>query len=326
MLKKAFGYAKDRITSTSDATAKGGMREGWKSFFAVKTKEISVSEGDANGRSDVKDAQKTENDQEEIDKLANVANTESDNISVKNIGDPAIIDASPEATAMTEDEKSATAEVDAEQKNNPQSPPIIAILRMYQRGYMPKRLGISGFADAPIGKTGRMIFKKIDLFPFKMHERRETMTRIMTTSKDALAQQKALLLTTNPTAVASIASYEKQLAAIESDVANGTIKNMADLKAKHGTIVESRDTGLFGKMKKVTAGVEAQKKNIETMRKDIDAHAKEIDGLNADAKKKLGEFDVAIKADPKKAATLRKEAEAIIAESNKKILHLETMT
>jgi len=340
LLKKAFGYAKDRITSTSDATAKGGMREGWKSFFAVKTKENSANNTADNAPTDVHDAKNTQNQSAQNAENPSTADAagSTDAPETNNTQDHSTLDGSPEAialsqeqadkaaqsevTAMTEDQKKVTAEAHEEMKN---SPPILTIMRLYQRGYMPKRLGLTGMP---------WIFKKIDAKVFEQDAFRKrmvvTLTNMTRQSKERLTQQKISMIAANPSVADEIATYEKQLLSIESDIRTGKVKNMTDLRNTYGEAIDKRDSrwhGLRnGTKKTVTEGVEAQKKQIETHRAAIDAHSKEVEKLHADGQKKMKEYDELIKADPKRAATLRKEAESYISAANKKILDLETMT
>jgi len=102
LLKKAFGYAKDRITSTSDATAKGGMREGWKSFFAVKTKENSANNTADNAPTDVHDAKNTQNQSAQNAENPSTADAagSTDAPETNNTQDHSTLDGSPEAFAL----------------------------------------------------------------------------------------------------------------------------------------------------------------------------------------------------------------------------------
>lgn len=228
---------------------------------------------------------------------------------------------------MNDDEKAVTAEAQKEVKN---SPPILTIMRLYQRGYMPKWLPLIGMEMLHKVPLAGVYFKKADELVFKQNDIRKTLTLMMSHSREWLTQQKTALIAANPSITEELANYEKQLNTIESDIKAGKVKNMKELRTTYGEIIEKRDTRRLGlrngTKKTVTEGVDAQKKQIETHRAAIDAQSKELEKLHADGQKKMKEYDDLIKSDPKKAATLKKEAESYITEANKKILELEKMT
>lgn len=197
-----------------------------------------------------------------------------------------------------------------------ESPPIISIMRLYQRGYMPKRLGLTGMP---------WVFKKIDAATFAQNDLRKSMTVMMTQSKEWITKKKVSMMSVNPSIADELAKYEKQLSAIESDIASGKIKNLADVRTHHGNVIDTRSKKMT-KSKNLLNSIDGQKACLDVIRNDVDTKAKEVQKLQSDAKQKMQDYDTQIKADPKKATALRQEAAGYINDANKKILQLEQAT